>query len=68
MGSGKTTFSLQEFLDLPDSGDRSELVNGEIISKVSPKYEHSIGQLRLLGSAKQVRIHCSSEQSTKLPQ
>ncbi len=48
MGLSKTKFSLQEFLDLPQSGDRSELVNGEILPKVSPKYKDSTLQLRLL--------------------
>ena len=48
MSLGKTTFSLQEFLSMPDHCDRSELVNGEIIPKVSPKYKHSTLQLRLL--------------------
>ena len=39
---------------MPDSGEalrarlryRSELIDGEIVNKVSPKYKHSIGQLR----------------------
>ena len=48
MSSSKTKFSLQEFLDLPESGDRSELMDGEIVTKVSPKYKHSTLQLRLL--------------------
>lgn len=48
MSSSKTKFSLQKFLDLPDSGDRSELVNGEIITKVSPTSPHSRAQKRLL--------------------
>jgi Uma2 family endonuclease len=57
MSSSKTTFSLQEFLDLPKSGNasggslgdhRTELVNGQIVPKVSPKYKHSTLQLRLL--------------------
>ena len=33
---------------MPESGDRSELVNGEIVSKVSPKYKHASVQGRLL--------------------
>lgn len=33
--------SLQEFLDSPESGDRNEFVDGEIIPKVSPKYKHA---------------------------
>ncbi len=48
MSASKTNFNLQEFLAMPESGDRSELVNGEIIPKVSPKYQHSTLQLRLL--------------------
>ena len=48
MGLSKTTFSLQEFLSMPDRCDRMELVNGEIVPKVSPKYKHSTLQLRLL--------------------
>ncbi len=47
MSLSKTKFSLQEFLDLPESGDRTELVNGEIITKVSPKYKHASVQGRL---------------------
>ena len=48
MSLSKTTFSLQEFLNLPESDDRFEFIDGEIAPKVSPKYKHSIGQLRLL--------------------
>lgn len=48
MTSSKTKFSLQEFLSLPESGERTELIDGEIVSKVSPKYQHSTLQLRLL--------------------
>ncbi len=33
---------------MPESDDRSELVNGEIVSKVSPKYKHASVQGRLL--------------------
>ncbi len=40
--------SLQEFLDLPQSGDRYELVEGQLKQKMSPKYKHSTLQLRLL--------------------
>ena len=47
MGLSKTTFSLQEFLDSPDIGDRTELVNGEIVAKMSPKYKHASVQGRL---------------------
>lgn len=39
--------SLQEFLVLPQSGDRFELVDGELRPKVSPKYQHSTAQGRL---------------------
>ncbi len=48
MSVSKTKFSLQEFLSMPESDDRTELVNGEIVVKVSPKYKHSTSQLRLL--------------------
>ncbi len=48
MSSSKTKFSLQEFLDLPESSDRTELVDGEIITKVSPTSPHSRAQKRLL--------------------
>ncbi len=48
MTSSKTKFSLQEFLSMPESGDRTELVNGEIITKVSPTTPHSRIQKRLL--------------------
>ena len=51
MSSSKIKFSLQEFLDLPESDDRTELVNGEIVTKVSPKYKHASVQGRLFGSA-----------------
>lgn len=39
--------SLQEFLDSPQSGDRNEFVDGEIVPKVSPKYKHANVQGRL---------------------
>ena len=48
MSLSKTKFSLQEFLDLPISCDRTELINGEIIAKVSPTTPHSRAQKRLL--------------------
>lgn len=47
MSLSKTKFTLQEFLDLPESGDRAELINGAIIPKLSPKYKHSSIQGRL---------------------
>ena len=47
MSLSKTTFSLQEFLSMPDRCDRTELVNGEITPKVSPKYKHASVQGRL---------------------
>ncbi len=46
MTSSKTKFSLQEFLAMPESSDRSELIDGEIIAKVSPKYKHASAQGR----------------------
>jgi len=33
--------SLQEFLDSPESNERYEFVDGEIVPKVSPKYKHA---------------------------
>jgi Uma2 family endonuclease len=48
MSSSKIKFSLQEFLDSPESGDRMELIDGEIIAKVSPTSPHSRAQKRLL--------------------
>jgi len=40
--------SLQEFLDLPESGDRYEIVDGELVPKMSPTTPHSRVQKRLL--------------------
>jgi Uma2 family endonuclease len=40
--------SLQEFLDLPESDERFELVDGELILKMAPKTPHSRVQKRLL--------------------
>jgi Uma2 family endonuclease len=48
MSPSKTKFSLQEFLAMPESGDRMELIDGEIVSKVSPTSPHSLAQKRLL--------------------
>jgi Uma2 family endonuclease len=48
MGSSKTKFSLQEFLSMPESSDRSELIDGKIVAKVSPTSPHSRAQKRLL--------------------
>ena len=48
MSLSKTKFSLQEFLAMPESGDRTELINGEIIPKMSPTSPHSRAQKRLL--------------------
>ena len=48
MSSSKTKFSLQEFLAMSISCDRTELINGEIITKVSPTSPHSRAQKRLL--------------------
>lgn len=38
MSSSTSKFSLQEFLAMPESNERFELVDGEIAPKVSPKY------------------------------
>jgi Uma2 family endonuclease len=40
--------SLQEFLDLPESNDQFELVDGELIPKMAPTSPHSRTQKRLL--------------------
>jgi len=48
MSRTASKLSLQEFLDLPESNDRYELVGGKLKLKVSPKYKHSTLQLRLL--------------------
>ncbi len=39
--------TLQEFFSLPASCDRTELVDGESVPKVSPKYKHASAQGRL---------------------
>ncbi len=38
--------SSADFLAMSASGDRTELVNGEIVPKVSPKYKHALVQGR----------------------
>lgn len=48
MNRTTSKLSLQEFLDLPESDDRYELVEGRLQPKMSPKYKHSKLQLRLL--------------------
>lgn len=48
MSGMASKLSLQEFLNLPQSGDRYELVAGQLKQKMSPKYKHSTLQLRLL--------------------
>jgi Uma2 family endonuclease len=48
MSPSKTKFSLQEFLAIPESDDRTELIDGEIVFKVSPTSPHSLTQKRLL--------------------
>ncbi|MBV8883588.1 MAG: Uma2 family endonuclease [Chroococcidiopsidaceae cyanobacterium CP_BM_RX_35] len=48
MNPTSTRLTLQEFLALPESDDRYELVEGKLQSKMSPKYRHSTLQLRLL--------------------
>lgn len=48
MSRATSKLSLQEFLALPESDDRYELVDGELRPKVSPKFKHSKMQLRLL--------------------
>lgn len=47
--SGTTSkLSLQEFLELPESGDRYELIDGELVPKMTPTTPHSRTQKRLL--------------------
>lgn len=55
--------SLQEFLVLPESDERFEFVDGDLKPKVSPKYQHSKAQLRLL-----TFIHdwCEQQQSGRV--
>ncbi len=48
MNRASTRLSLQEFLALPESDDRYELVEGKLQPKMSPKFKHSKLQLRLL--------------------
>ncbi len=36
--------TLAEFLQMPESRDCTELIDGEIIPKVSPKYKHASAQ------------------------
>jgi len=48
MSRTTTQLSIQYFLDLPESNERYELVDGQLKPKMSPKYKHSTLQLRLL--------------------
>lgn len=48
MNRTSNQLSLQEFLTLPESNDRYELIEGKLQPKMSPKYKHSTLQLRLL--------------------
>jgi Uma2 family endonuclease len=48
MNRTTSKLSLQEFLSLPESNQRYELVEGQLKPKMSPKYKHSTLQLRLL--------------------
>ena len=47
MNRTTSKLSLQEFLDLPESNDRCELVEGRLQAKMSPKYKHTNLQGRL---------------------
>jgi Uma2 family endonuclease len=38
---GRQKLTLEQFLSLPESDQSYELVNGEVIVKVSPKFFHS---------------------------
>lgn len=55
--------TLEEFLALPEAGDRYELVNGELKPKMSPKFKHSQLQLRLLMLLNQ---WCEQEQTGRV--
>lgn len=48
MSHAVSKLSLQEFLALPESDERYELLEGRLQPKMSPKYKHSTLQLRLL--------------------
>ena len=47
MNQVASKLSLQEFLALPQSSDRYELVGGQLKQKMSPKYKHASSQGRL---------------------
>jgi Uma2 family endonuclease len=47
MNRTTTKLSLQEFLALPESDERYELVDGEPVPKMSPTSPHSRAQKRL---------------------
>jgi Uma2 family endonuclease len=48
MSRAVSKLTLQEFLALPESGNRCELVDGELVPKMSPTSSHSRAQKRLL--------------------
>ena len=39
--NGKHKLTLEQFLSLPESDESFELVNGEVVPKMSPKFFHS---------------------------
>ncbi len=47
MGYAVRKLTLAEFLQMSASCDRTELIDGEIVPKVSPKYKHASAQGRL---------------------
>ncbi len=55
--------SLAEFLQMPASCDRTELIDGEIIPKVSPKYKHASVQGRFF---RLIDGWCDFEQSGRV--
>ncbi len=55
--------TLAEFLQMPESGDRTELVGGEIVLKVSPKYKHASVQGRFF---RLMNGWCNFEQSGRV--
>ncbi len=62
MNNTTIKLSLQEFLTLPESDDRYELVEGRLQPKMSPKYKHSKLQLRLLMALNQWCDQCQCGQ------
>ena len=60
MSSTTSKLSLQEFFNLPASGDRYELVDGALVPKMIPTTPHSRTQKRLLRLLDDWCVHTSS--------